>query len=152
MISITSKSELETKKTAAKLAKFLKVQDVLALCGDLGSGKTTFVKGLAGGLGIKEDNIISPSFMLIRQYKGKVPLYHFDLYRLEYLEQVEFLGYEEYFYGDGICCIEWANKIEELLPKDYLEIDFKFISAEERKITFKSKSAKYKNIIERLVK
>ena len=128
MKSLISKSDQETKRIAARLAKYLKAQDFLALCGDLGTGKTTFVKGLARGLGIKEEQVISPSFMLIRQYKGKLPLYHFDLYRLDYLEQVEFLGYEEYFYGEGVCCMEWANKIEELLPAEYLQINIKFLS------------------------
>ncbi|MDP8261127.1 MAG: tRNA (adenosine(37)-N6)-threonylcarbamoyltransferase complex ATPase subunit type 1 TsaE [Candidatus Kappaea frigidicola] len=150
MKSLISKSDQETKRIAARLAKYLKAQDFLALCGDLGTGKTTFVKGLARGLGIKEEQVISPSFMLIRQYKGKLPLYHFDLYRLDYLEQVEFLGYEEYFYGEGVCCMEWANKIEELLPAEYLQINIKFLSEHKRKITFKSVSDRYNNIIGKL--
>lgn len=150
MITINSKDENQTKNIAAKLAKHLNARDVLALCGDLGSGKTTFVKGLARGLNIKEKQVISPSFMLIRQYKGKLPLYHFDLYRLDYLEQVELLGYEEYFYGDGVCCIEWADKIKELLPPEYLEIDINFLSEHKRKIIFKSKSDRYNNIIRKL--
>jgi len=150
MKSLISKSDQETKRIAARLAKYLKAQDFLALCGDLGTGKTTFVKGLARGLGIKEEQVISPSFMLIRQYKGKLPLYHFDLYRLDYLEQVEFLGYEEYFYGEGVCCMEWANKIEELLPAEYLQINIKFLSEHKRKITYKSVSDRYNNIIGKL--
>jgi tRNA threonylcarbamoyladenosine biosynthesis protein TsaE len=152
MIALISKSDQETKNIAFKLAKYLKAQDFIALCGDLGSGKTTFVKGIARGLNIKETEIVSPSFMLIRQYKGKLPLYHFDLYRLDYLEQVEFLGYEEYFYGDGVCCMEWANKVEELLPVEYLEINIKFLSDFKRKITFKSTSDRYNNIINKIKK
>ncbi len=152
MITINSIDESQTKDIAAKLAGYLNAQDVLALYGDLGSGKTTFVKGIARGLNIKEKQVISPSFVLIRQYKGKLPLYHIDLYRLDYLEQVELLGYEEYFYGDGVCCIEWADKIEELLPREYLEIGIKFLSEHKRKITFKSKSDRYNNIIEKFKK
>ena len=152
MMTLISKSNQETKDIAAKLAKYLSPRDCVALCGDLGSGKTTFVKGLARGLDIKETQVISPSFMLIRQYKGKLPLYHFDLYRLDYLEQVEHLGYEEYFYGDGVCCIEWADKIEELLPVEHLEIDIKSLSEYKRKITFKSTSNRYNSIIGKLKK
>ncbi|MCK5306213.1 MAG: tRNA (adenosine(37)-N6)-threonylcarbamoyltransferase complex ATPase subunit type 1 TsaE [Candidatus Omnitrophica bacterium] len=135
MKRVIARGEEETKKVAGRLADFLRPGDVLALVGDLGSGKTTFVKGLARGLGVK-GRVVSPSYVLLREYKAKSPLYHFDLYRLGYYEEVELLGYEEYFYGNGITCIEWADKIEKLLPKSYLRIQFEFLGEKKRTIRF----------------
>lgn len=109
---------------ARKLASFLKAGDIISLTGDLGAGKTCFVQGLAKGLGIK-NRITSPTFNLIKEYKGKIPLYHFDIYRLENLSELINLGYEEYFYGQGITVIEWGDKIRPLLGSEYLEIEFK---------------------------
>lgn len=109
---------------ARKLASFLKAGDIISLTGDLGAGKTVFVQRLAKGLGIK-NRITSPTFNLIKEYKGKIPLYHFDIYRLENLSELINLGYEEYFYGQGITVIEWGDKIRPLLGSEYLEIEFK---------------------------
>lgn len=150
MVEFITKSATETKKLARSLSYSLKVKDVIGLIGDLGSGKTTFVKGLAKGLKIKEEEVISPSYVLMREYKGKVPLYHLDLYRLNYLEEVELLGYQDYFYGDGITCIEWADKIMPLLPKNYLKIVFKALNPDKRKITFYSTDNRFKKIIEKI--
>jgi tRNA threonylcarbamoyladenosine biosynthesis protein TsaE len=92
--------------------------DVFSLIGDLGVGKTVFTKGFAAGLGIEED-ITSPTFTLVNEYDdGRLPFYHFDVYRIEDISEIEEIGYEEYFYGVGVTLVEWANKIEALLPKD----------------------------------
>ncbi|MFH1848088.1 MAG: tRNA (adenosine(37)-N6)-threonylcarbamoyltransferase complex ATPase subunit type 1 TsaE [Candidatus Omnitrophota bacterium] len=135
MKKIITRSGQDTIKLAEKFGRKLKRGDVVALVGDLGSGKTTFTKGIARGLGVKNTRYInSPSFVIIKEYKGKVPLYHFDVYRLDDVKDLEDLGYEEYFYADGVCVVEWADKIKSLLPKAALEVRFKFISENEREI------------------
>ncbi|MGF7146051.1 tRNA threonylcarbamoyladenosine biosynthesis protein TsaE [Anaerotaenia torta] len=92
--------------------------DVFCLSGDLGVGKTVFTQGFARGLGI-EDAVSSPTFTIIQEYEGgRLPLYHFDVYRIADPEEMEEIGYEDYFYGDGVCLIEWAELIEELLPEN----------------------------------
>ena len=95
---------------------------VLTLVGDLGVGKTVFTQGLAEGLGIL-DAVNSPTFTIVQIYEeGRIPLYHFDVYRIGDISEMDEIGYEDYFYGDGVCLIEWANLIEELLPEQYVEI------------------------------
>lgn len=111
-------------RIAEKVAKTLKKGDIVCLFGDLGSGKTVFVKGLALGLGARKDKIVSPSFVLLCQYlDGRLPLYHFDLYRLKRIEDILTLGYEEYLYGDGVTVIEWPQRFGFLLPKNYLKVE-----------------------------
>lgn len=96
--------------------------EVYTLIGDLGVGKTVFTQGVAGGLGITEA-VNSPTFTILQVYEeGRLPFYHFDVYRIGDVEEMEEIGYEDYFYGDGICFIEWANLIEEILPEHYKEI------------------------------
>lgn len=133
-MDIISTSTKQTQAIAAKLARLLKPCDVLALVGNLGSGKTVFVKGLARGLGCKEKEVSSPTFVLLRQYRGGPTLNHFDLYRLKDIRQLGQIGYEEYFYGDGVTVIEWADRIKEALPKEHLRIEFKILSDKERLI------------------
>src|SRR3989338_11070284 len=106
-----------------KLAKKLRRGDVVALSGNLGSGKTTFTKGIGKGLGVKNPRRInSPTFVLIKEYDGKMPLYHLDLYRLDAFREIENLAAEEYIYGKGVTLIEWAEKIKCLLPKKYISV------------------------------
>ena len=95
---------------------------IYALDGDLGAGKTVFCQGFAAGLEVKE-LVNSPTFTIVQEYTtGKIPLYHFDVYRIEEPEELEEIGYEEYFYGSGICLIEWADQIRELLPEDTVQV------------------------------
>src|SRR5690625_4876725 len=117
---IITTSVNETKKVAAILATKLKRGDVITLEGDLGAGKTTFTKGLAEGLEIKRA-VTSPTFTIIKEYLGKLPLYHMDAYRLEHSD--EDIGFDEYFYGDGISVVEWASFIEGYLPENRLKIN-----------------------------
>ena len=96
--------------------------DVYLLLGDLGVGKTVFTQGFADGLGITEP-ISSPTFTIIQEYEeGRLPFYHFDVYRIGDIEEMEEIGYQDYFYGEGVCLIEWANLIEELLPESAKQI------------------------------
>ena len=112
-----SNSYEETQKFAEKFSKTLKAGDVLCMYGDLGVGKTAFVQGLAKGLGIDEP-ITSPTFTIVNEYSGRLPLYHFDVYRISCEEEMEDTGYEEYFYGEGVCLVEWAELVKELIPAD----------------------------------
>lgn len=111
-----------TKQLAATLAPYLRTGDVVLLSGDLGAGKTQFAQGVAAGLGVR-DHVTSPTFTILLQYPhGAVPLYHFDLYRLESPDQLEDIGYYETIEGDGVSLVEWGEKFPEALPRSYLEI------------------------------
>lgn len=114
---IDSYSAKETFEIGRKMGEQAKPGMVLTLIGDLGVGKTVFTQGFASGLGITEP-ISSPTFTIIQEYEeGRMPFYHFDVYRIGDVEEMEELGYEDYFYGDGACLIEWANLIPEILPE-----------------------------------
>lgn len=131
---ITNSAE-ETMLIAEKLAKKLKPGDMIALSGDLGSGKTTFTKGIGKGLGVKDPrHINSPTFVLIKEYKGNIPLYHLDLYRLDDPKEIESLAIEEYIYGDGVAVIEWAEKIKCILPKKHILVKFKIKGDNKREV------------------
>ena len=107
---------------AKKIGENLKRGDVLCLDGDLGVGKTVFTKGVAAGLGIK-DNVSSPTFTLIQEYYGgRLPLYHFDVYRIDGPWDMDDLGYDEYFYGEGVCLVEWGSMIKELFPENTIYV------------------------------
>ena len=115
-------SKEETYNLALELGKKVTVPCLICLDGDLGAGKTVFAKGLAKGLGV-EDDIVSPTFVLFNVYeKGRLPLYHFDVYRIEEPEEMYEIGYEEYFFGTGVCLVEWASLIEELIPNEAVHI------------------------------
>lgn len=112
----------ETKALGKKLAEAAKAGDVYTLIGELGVGKTVFTQGIAEGLGIKEP-ISSPTFTIVQIYEeGRMPFYHFDVYRIGEIEEMDEIGYEDYFYGEGLTMIEWANLIEEILPEKRSEI------------------------------
>lgn len=112
----------ETFALGEALGKAAKPGEVYTLIGDLGVGKTVFTQGIAKGLGIEEP-VSSPTFTIVQVYgQGRMPFYHFDVYRIGDLEEMEEIGYEDYFYGDGLALVEWGNRIEELLPEAYREI------------------------------
>lgn len=111
----------ETAKIAGDFAKTLKKGDCICMFGNLGVGKTAFVKGLAKGIGVT-DILSSPTFTIVNCYEGALPLYHFDVYRIQDEEEMYEIGYEEYVYGDGISVIEWSENIKEILPKNRYEI------------------------------
>ena len=111
----------ETYALGKKLGEEAKPGAVYCLSGDLGVGKTVFTKGFAVGLGVT-DTVNSPTFTIVQEYKGRLPFYHFDVYRIEEPEEMEEIGYEDYFFGDGVCMIEWAELIEELLPEEAVKV------------------------------
>ena len=121
---IISNSPEETEQFGHKLVQQLKPGDVLAFFGDLGSGKTTLIKGICKGLEVEAD-ITSPTFTFIHEYSGRLQVYHFDFYRIANSHEVWELGCDEYFYGEGICLIEWADRIPDLLPENRIEIHLK---------------------------
>lgn len=113
----------ETQEIGVKIGSQLRPGDVVALIGDLGVGKTCLTQGIARGADIYQDQTVnSPSYILINEYDGKIPVYHIDLYRLEQLEDIVALGLEEYLEGDGICVIEWADRMSELLPENHIRV------------------------------
>lgn len=135
-----SNSEIETFLIGERLGKEAVPGDVFTLIGDLGVGKTVFTKGIGSGLEIHED-ISSPTFTIIQEYQeGRLPLYHFDVYRIGDVEEMFELGYEDYFYGQGLTLIEWANLIEEIIPQKRTEITIEKnleLGFDYRKITIK---------------
>ena len=137
---IISNTPDDTLEIARQLGKMLEPADVLLLEGDLGAGKTTFTKGLATGLDIKR-NVNSPTFTIIKEYQGRIPLYHMDVYRLE--DSFEDLGFEEYFYGDGVTVVEWAKFIEDQLPQSHLDVHIYHEDHERRRIVFKPIGKRY---------
>lgn len=114
----------ETERAAAEFAESLKGGEVIAMYGDLGAGKTAFVRGLARALGI-EGHITSPTFTIMNAYEGRLPLYHFDVYRIADPDEMYEIGYDDYIGSDGVCVIEWAELIEDILPDRYIKIDIK---------------------------
>ena len=117
-----SRNAAETAAIGERIGREAKAGEVYALSGDLGAGKTVFAQGVARGLGIS-DYVNSPTFTLLQVYEGgRLPLYHFDVYRIEDPEEMREVGLDEYLYGDGLCLIEWAGMIEELLPPDCIRI------------------------------
>lgn len=122
MISLNNLKE--TEKFGLFLGENLKAGDVVCLNGDLGAGKTTLTKSIAKGLGI-DDYVTSPTFTIVNEYYGKIDLYHIDTYRLDDMVDVDYLGFDEYFYSDGVTIVEWAEKIRDALPEEYMEINIK---------------------------
>ena len=116
-----SQSPQMTQEYACKVAAGLRAGDVVLLQGDLGAGKTEFVKGLAAGLGVKE-RVTSPTFALLNVYQGRVPVYHFDLYRLEHPEELAEIGFDEFLGGAGVAVVEWPDRFWEEMPKEFIQV------------------------------
>lgn len=131
-IFYTSSPE-ETMELGKKMGEGLKTGDLIALVGELGAGKTLFTKGLVQGLGVT-GYVKSPSFTIVNEYKGRLSVYHIDLYRLGDINEIHELGIEEYFYSDGITIVEWADKAYSLLPEKYILIKFFYTGEKTRKI------------------
>lgn len=123
----------DTEALGEEMGRHLEGKEVLALCGDLGSGKTTFVRGLAKGMGGREEEVASPSFTLMHEYKGRKTLYHFDFYRLKGEEDLESIGFWDYI-GQGVVVVEWADRVPEALPRDALWITFEFLDEQRRRL------------------
>jgi tRNA threonylcarbamoyladenosine biosynthesis protein TsaE len=128
-----SRSETETLSIAAEFAATLRPGDVVALTGNLGAGKTVFTRGVANALGVSGE-VTSPTFTLIHEYRGELPLYHMDLYRLNTEREILDIGVEDYFYSDGVCLVEWAEKLGVILPPEAIRITILHLDNRSREI------------------
>lgn len=159
MLFIT-KSREETKDIGSRLGSLLQPGDLISITGTLGAGKTAFVQGIATGLGV-DDYVKSPSYTLVNEYSGRFSIYHMDLYRLEEIHDLEDIGYEEYFYGQGVTLLEWGEKAGVFLPSELLRVNIEVLTSpceielEEmgkgtRRITLQGEGERYSRIIEEL--
>lgn len=149
MVKIYLKDEKDTKDIGYKLGKLLDEKSVICLIGDLGAGKTTLTQSIAKGLEVDE-YITSPTFTIVNEYEGRLPLYHFDVYRIGSSDEMYDIGFDEYIDSDGVCIIEWANLIEDILPEEYLHIDLRYME-NGREMILTSKGKKYEQIIKELL-
>jgi tRNA threonylcarbamoyladenosine biosynthesis protein TsaE len=150
-LTLNSDSPEQTQLLGSYLGQLAQKADVFLLTGELGTGKTCLVQGIARGLNVKE-YAFSPSFVILRQYHGRLPLYHIDFYRLDQIEEIADLGLEEYFYGDGVCAVEWADKGLHVVPQDNLLISIHYVPVSQtgRSICLKPQGERYNELIERL--
>lgn len=144
---VASRSYKDTLKLGRIIAGHIKPADIICLFGQLGAGKTVLVKGIAEGLGIKRGEVVSPSFILMRLHKkGRIPLYHFDLYRLNDPLEITAAGFEEYLYGDGAAVVEWAERLKYLTPKEFLKIELSIKGKDKRLINLSAYGDRYKQL------
>ena len=148
-IHVTTDSAAATRALGERLGGAARAGDVIALIGDLGSGKTVLTKGLAAGVGCDPNHVLSPTFVLMRQYEGRLPLYHFDAYRLAGPGDMLAIGAEEIFFGKGLCAVEWADRVMETLPADRLEIHMSVAGEESRKVRIVATGAASQDLIAR---
>ncbi len=145
---IESNSAHETKIWGRRLAALLEGGELLALMGELGAGKTCFIKGLASGLNLREENILSPTFTMIQEHRGRLPLFHIDLYRLEEAG-LDDLGLREYLFSSGVAAVEWFERLREADELEALSVRIAFSGAHARRIEFAG-SGRYGQLIDRL--
>lgn len=131
-----SHSEKETEEIARSFAESVNPGDIVCLFGDLGAGKTNFTRGFVQAFGIPADEVDSPTFTIINEYEGEFSVYHMDCYRLEHHSEALEIGIEEYLYGDGICIIEWPERILEVLPEEIIRVKIESLGEHSRKIIF----------------
>ena len=139
----------ETQDFGARLGQLAQPGDVFLLVGELGAGKTCLAQGIARGLGIKE-YAASPSFVVVRQLYGRLPLYHMDFYRLDNLEEIADLGLDDYFYGQGVSVVEWADKGLSLLPPEHLLVEMSYVSDTGRRLKLKARGKRYRQLVAKL--
>jgi tRNA threonylcarbamoyladenosine biosynthesis protein TsaE len=139
---VTTHNPEQTRKLGQIIGELARGNDIYLLKGNLGTGKTHLVQGIAFGLGIKE-YACSPSFMIAREYIGRLALHHLDLYRLDHIEEIADLGLDEYFRADAVCAIEWAEKGTGVLPQDNLTIELEHLPGDAREITIKPQGTRY---------
>ena len=144
-IELISHSPDDTRRLGVGIGELAKKGEVFLLVGKLGAGKTCLTQGIARGLGIKE-YALSPSFVIIRELLGRLPLYHIDLYRLDNISEIADLGLDDYLYGSGVCVIEWAEKAFELLPPQHLLIEIDYLDDTKRRLKFKAGSRRYRQM------
>jgi len=149
MLRLVSHSPSQTHAIGVWLGERVRPGDFLALVGDLGTGKTALATGILAGLGVARTGG-SPTFTLLWEYQGRLPVYHWDVYRLRSLEEMEDLGYEEYFFGDGVNLVEWAERVEPLWPPDVLRIDLSYGAEENERVLTFTGSERYAALLEDL--
>ncbi len=149
-LSVECHDESETHRLGMFLGKCLQPRTVVALSGNLGAGKTRFVRAAAEGLEVSSQTVNSPTFVLIHEYLGRVPVYHFDTYRLKDLDEFHELGADEYMHGDGVCFIEWAERVIDALPQDRLEIQINAIGETARTFNIRALGPRAANILKTL--
>jgi tRNA threonylcarbamoyladenosine biosynthesis protein TsaE len=145
-MQINSYSVKDTLTIGRMISRYLRKGDIVCLFGKLGSGKTVLTKGISAGLGIKTSQVISPTFVLLREYAGRIPVYHFDLYRLNNPQEILSIGYEEFFYDEGISVIEWADKLGCLLPLEFLKIELKVKKGSSRLLKLNGIGSRYREL------
>ncbi len=145
---IESTSTRETKMWGRRLGSMLEGGELLALSGDLGTGKTCFIKGLARGLSLREENILSPTFTMIQEHRGRLPLYHIDLYRLDNVA-LDDLGLREYLFSDSVAAVEWFERLQESGQISRLSIRISYIGANNRRIELVAIGDRYSSLIAR---
>ncbi len=148
-LEIISHSPEQTQKFGVSIGELALLGDNFLLVGGLGEGKTCLTQGIAWGLGI-EEYAVSPSFVVIRELHGRLPLYHIDFYRLDHLEEIAQLGLDDYLYGNGVCVVEWAEKGVSLLPLEHLLIEISYLSDTERSLKLKPSGKRYRQIVAQL--
>lgn len=147
LVTVISRNSEDTFSIGRIIGESLSAGDIVALSGDLGTGKTYLTKGIARGLGVSEQyQITSPTFTLINEYPGRLTLYHFDLYRLESFLDVINLGYEEYLFGKGVSVIEWAEKASDVLPDETIFISLTYLDENTRKMAISGNDERLLNI------
>jgi tRNA threonylcarbamoyladenosine biosynthesis protein TsaE len=147
-VVVLTRSVTETLQLGKRMGRLLRSGEVVALTGELGSGKTHFIKGLAAGIGVERpDYITSPSFTLIHEYIGRIPFYHIDLFRLATEEEAEELGIEEYLGRKGVAAVEWADRIPTLLPKELLWINLRYLGPSIRSIQIAGEGPRYEALL-----
>jgi tRNA threonylcarbamoyladenosine biosynthesis protein TsaE len=148
-VELISHSPEETQKIGVRIGEIVLPGDIFLLVGGLGAGKTCLTQGIAWGLNIKE-YAVSPSFVVIRELYGRLPLYHIDFYRLENLEEIAELGLDDYLYGNGVSVVEWAEKGLSLLPPEHLLIEMDYVSDTERRLKLKPAGKRYRHLVAQL--
>jgi len=150
---VTTKDPDQTLSLGRVLGGMLPPASVVALIGELGSGKTLLAKGIAKGLGVEDEReVSSPSFVLVNEYRGRFPVYPVDLYRLHHSGEVEDIGWEEFTSGPGVTLVEWAEKVPNLLPEEIIEVHLQWVSAGERRLLFVGKGEAAKDLVNHLRK
>jgi tRNA threonylcarbamoyladenosine biosynthesis protein TsaE len=148
---IITRSAEETQKLGRCIGEMALPGDVYLLVGNLGAGKTCLTQGIVWGLGISE-YALSPTFVLVRELYGRLPLYHIDLYRLDKLEEISDLGLDDYFYGRGVSVVEWAEKGLSLLPPEHVLVRIDYLSDSERRFNFQPEGKRYEEIVKALAR
>lgn len=148
-LEIITSSPEETQEFGARLGELAQPGDSYLLVGKLGAGKTCLTQGIARGLGIRE-YAASPSFVVVRELYGRLPLYHMDFYRLDNLAEIADLGLDDYFYGKGVSVVEWAEKGLSLLPAEHLLIEMSYLSDTGRRLKLKARGKRYRELVAKL--